>query len=135
MNVKEEPTSFGDEAKAESVLRQGLRESPFNVSTVNRLTWLLATAHDDKIRDPSRALNAATRLNDPRNARPSAPLMDTLAAAYAATGDFENAVKTATEAAARALNPTAGPPDPKLAERIQARIQSYRRKQPWRGLP
>jgi len=126
---------LGDEAKAESVLRQGLRESPFNVSTVNRLTWLLATAHDDKIRDPSRALNAATRLNDPRNARPSAPLMDTLAAAYAATGDFENAVKTATEAAARALNPTAGPPDPKLAERIQARIQSYRRKQPWRGLP
>ena len=126
----------GKESEARDVLEQGLENSKFNVRTVNRLAWLLSTARDDAIRDGLHALNAAKRIADPRNAPPSAMILDTLAAAYAETGDFDQAIATAEKAIEMAKAPSSGPPDNKLAQRIRTRIDTcYKLHRPWRGLP
>jgi len=65
----------------------------------NRLAWYLATYPDSEVRDGRTAVAyaekavAATR-------RTYASYLDTLAAAYAETGDFANAVRIQTEAMA-----------------------------------
>ncbi|MAB90312.1 MAG: hypothetical protein CMJ90_12740 [Planctomycetes bacterium] len=126
----------GKESEARDVLRKGLDKAPGNIRTVNRLAWLLATARDDAVRDGAHALNAAKRLADPRNAPPSAAVLDTLAAAYAETGDFQQAIATAKMAIEMANSPPSGRPDAKLAGRIRDRLETcYKAQRPWRGLP
>jgi hypothetical protein len=61
--------------------------------------------------------------------RPVAPqFLDTLAAAYAEAGRWEDAVKTGLEAQDRARSVN----DDELARRIEDRIRLYRLKQPFR---
>ena len=54
--------------------------------------------------------------------------LDALAAAYAATGDYERAISEATRA--HDLSQRAGVAD--LTEQIDARLRLYRREQPYR---
>lgn len=119
----------GKDAEAKAVLMKGLAESPLNPHTVNQLAWLLSTARDEAVRDGTRALNAAQRLNDPRTAGPTALYMDTLAAAFAETRDFDQAVQVATRAEEAARRSG----DANLADRIKVRIESYRARSAWRG--
>jgi len=63
----------------------------------NNLAWLLATAEDEKLRNSSEAVRLARRaceLTDHKHPR----MLDTLATAYAAGGEFDNAVKTGQKA-------------------------------------
>ncbi len=66
-----------------------------DVTCLACLTWLLATCPDDKIRNGERALSLAQRLVsiDPRPGH-----LDTLAAAYAANGRFDDAIRTQNQA-------------------------------------
>ena len=58
----------------------------------NNLAWILATAPDEKVRNGRRAVALATQAVG--NEHPPSPrFMDTLAAAYAEAGSFQNAVK------------------------------------------
>ena len=69
-----------------------LRLEPNNVRGHLSLGWLLATCPNDRLRDGTRAIEHATKaceLLDWGNAL----TMDALAAAYAETGDFKEAVK------------------------------------------
>ncbi len=93
-----------------------LRLKPKSGGTLNNLAWLLATAPDPTLRDGSRALALAHRAV--ATGRTGAWL-DTLAAAYAESGDFDAAVKTETEALelSRPSNPT-----------FQERINIYRQR-------
>jgi len=77
------------------------RVAPGHVSNLNNLAWLLATASSDTIREPDEAVQLARRLVEGR-ADPSPNHLDTLAAAYAASGRFDEAVATTTRAAALA---------------------------------
>ena len=82
------------------------------------LAWLLATVPDSALRDTAEAVRLAERaadLSDRRDPR----VLDLLAAAYAASGDFDRAVATAQ--AALDLKP----PDP-IAAGIRDRQQLYR---------
>ncbi|MEZ4221834.1 MAG: hypothetical protein R3B13_12955 [Polyangiaceae bacterium] len=57
---------------------------------MNNLAWVLATFDDSRLRDGARAVELA--LEALRRAPRSAPMMGTLAAAYAEVGSFTEAV-------------------------------------------
>ena len=89
----------------------------------NALAWILANDADDALRNPRRALELARRAagltqhNDPH-------VLDTLAAAYAANGQFEQAVHTAEQALKGARENPVGP----LLQQIELRIELYRQR-------
>jgi protocatechuate 3,4-dioxygenase beta subunit/beta-lactamase regulating signal transducer with metallopeptidase domain len=70
---------------------------PRNLVVYNNVAFLLATSPDDKLRDGKRAVELAEKAKQ-FNETPSADLLDTLAAAYAESGDFDRAIKTEREA-------------------------------------
>lgn len=78
-------------AKAVKAYEMACEANVKNVTASNNLAWVLATSPDDSVRDGKRAVRFARRA---MQVAPSiATFADTLAAAYAETGDFENAIK------------------------------------------
>lgn len=59
---------------------------------LNNLAWLLCTSTFDEVRDGKRAVELATRAAEVTEFK-QAHVLSTLAAAYAESGDFENAIK------------------------------------------
>ncbi len=107
--------------EAEDHYRQALQVNPDWLVGLNQLALLLATAPDPACRNGAEAVRLAERacaLTGRRN--PHA--LDTLAAAYAEAGRFDQAVAAAKAAAALA--------DASLADQIHARLQLYQRRQP-----
>ena len=95
--------------------------------TINNLARLLATAPQADLRNGSRALSLAIRAceaTEYKNPR----FLDTLAAAYAETGQFEKAIQTAQEAIEKAL----AKKQESLAEEIKKRLKMYQARQPYR---
>lgn len=76
--------------------RESLRLAPGSVEAANNLAWILATARDPAFRDPGQAI----RLIEAAALESSNPAMlDTLAAAYAASGRHREAAAIADRAA------------------------------------
>src|SRR5205823_1916658 len=91
----------------------------------NEMAWDLATDPDVRKRNGTRALElAVTVCQATRERQPE--FVDTLAAAYAELGRFEDAVATARRAHALATK-HAG-----LAEQVRERIKLYENRQPFR---
>jgi arylsulfatase A-like enzyme/Tfp pilus assembly protein PilF len=91
--------SQGDEEGAVDCLQQVLAVASNSVVGLNGLAWTLATSADEQIRDAARAIILAEQAATlTRRGQPA--VLDTLAAAYAADGRFEEAV-AAAEAALR----------------------------------
>lgn len=84
----------GDTADAVAAYRAGLERAPESVNAANNLAWILATAGDASLRRPDEAIAWAERACA-ASPRARADLLDTLAAAYAAAGRFEEAARTA----------------------------------------
>ena len=101
-----------------------VRLKPKSPQFLNSLARILATHPDPDIRDPDRAVELAERaatLDEGRN-----PLtLDTLAAAYAAAGQFDRAVATANKALERATGAK------HLAHAIFKHRQLYLQKKPY----
>ena len=97
------------------------------VSLLNEWAWMLATSADDERRDGKRAVELATtasqilQYNRPR-------VLNTLAAAYAESGDFDSAVKWSEKA--RELIGDKG--DARLRDDTKAAIATYKSKKPMR---
>jgi len=72
--------------------RQAARLTPNNGSIKNRLAWFLATRPEDRFRNGREAVLAAKNACELSQWKNS-DWMDTLAAAYAEAGEFEQAVK------------------------------------------
>ena len=89
------------------------------------LARTLATSPDAKLRDGKRALEAAKKAVDMIKYR-DGRFLDTLAAAYAETGDFDKAIETQQKAI----------DDPELmkddGEGARKRLKLYREKKPFR---
>ena len=100
---------------------QALRVKPDYVMAQNNLAWLLATLAPAEGGDPVRAVGLAERACKLTSDR-VAPYLDTLAAAYAATGRFTNAVATAQ--AAVDLARSSG--QAQVVSEIQTRLELYR---------
>lgn len=89
---------------------------------LNNLAWFLATCPDDAVRDGQRAIALLEPAMDQ-----SAQMLDTLAAAYAESGDFDHA----GELQHQAIMSLASEDDPRLTAFVQ-RLLVYRRGLPWR---
>ena len=117
----------GDTRQAVHHYRQALRIHPGLVHVANRLAWILATDPDPALRYGAEAVDLAERFcRPPNDANPM--FLDTLAAAYAVTGRFPQAIGTATRAAALASSRG----QPELADQIRQRLAAYRERRPVR---
>ena len=90
------------------------------------LAWLLATCSEAQFRNPAEALRRAERARELTQSR-DPKVLDTLAAAQAAGGDYVRAVATAQQALGLAT--TGG--NPVLAGEIQRRLRLYEAGQPY----
>src|SRR5262249_5073383 len=93
----------GRSAEAISVLERAVGRHPEDINLIHNLARLLATAPDPRVRDGAAALRLALQVRD-RTGGGDPRALDTLAAAYAAVGRFDEARDTAARAAARALS-------------------------------
>jgi len=82
---------------ARDAYEQILRLEPNQAMALNNLAWLLATVPDEDIRDPIRALSLARRAVEIER---SPVFLDTLAEAYYANGQIEDALASIDEALA-----------------------------------
>jgi spermidine synthase len=102
-------------------LEQALRIKPDLVEAQDNLAWLLATLPLSQGGDPVRAVRLAHRACELTGYRVAAHL-NTLATAYAAAGQFTDAVDTAQEA----IDLARSDGQLRLVSEIGARLQSYR---------
>jgi tetratricopeptide (TPR) repeat protein len=119
-NAQDEAGAY---AKALADYREALRLSPLDAQSFNAVAWLLATCPDEKIRDAKQAIEHAERACG-LSAWTNGNIVDTLAAAYASAGDFENAVKWQSKAVQLA-------PD-KQKRDFNERLDLYKSKKPYR---
>ena len=107
-------------------LREAVRIKPDFSMALNTLAWILATHPSGSIRNGAEAVRHAQKAVDLSQER-NAVFLDTLAAAQAEAGRFEEAVRSAQKAAelARAENP-------ELLGDITARIKLYQSGRPYR---
>jgi tetratricopeptide (TPR) repeat protein len=104
-----------------------LQFEPDNIDALNNLGWFLATTEDTSIPNSAEAVKFAQHACELTKYE-QAELLDTLAAAYAAAGKFNEAVKTAEKAIK--LAEAAGKKD--LAKEIKERLGLYKAGRPYR---
>ena len=98
---------------------------PTDPMIANNLAWMLATSSDASVRSPREAIRLAeTVCQQSKRQVPSA--LDTLAAAYAAAGDFDRARSIIREAIQ--LVEKQGKDD--LRQKFNQRLQLYQKSQP-----
>lgn len=102
-----------------------LNLDPENVKNLNGLAWLLATCHDAEYRDGGKAVKFAEKTVDLEY---NPVTLDTLAAAYAETGNFDKAI-TLQEKVILMLRDKA---DKIVLEKCRLRLASYKKGYPWR---
>jgi tetratricopeptide (TPR) repeat protein len=91
---------------------------------LNNFAWVLATSPDDKVRDGRRAVELATKAAE-LSSHSVPHILSTLAAAYAETGDFENAKKWSQKAVDLGEND-------ETREQLSKELASYEAGKPWR---
>lgn len=106
-----------------------LRRAPQYTGAANDYAWTLATNPNDKIRDGRKAVKYAKDACHESDYK-HAPTLDTLAAAYAEAGDWEEAVKWQEEAAKLAEKT-----HPKDVKGMRERVMLYKEKRPFREDP
>jgi len=109
---------IGNWALAAASYRRATELEPGQLEAANNLAWLLATAPDDDVRDGARAVELAQSVVETLR---SPSTLDTLAAALAETGRFDEAVAMMEEA----LRLNASVPTTKT-ESLTTRINLYR---------
>jgi tetratricopeptide (TPR) repeat protein len=87
----------GDTAQAISEYQEALRIDPANTKVQNNLAWLLATCADASLRNGDQAVELARQANEP-SAGTDPVILDTLAAALAEAGRFNEAIRTGQKA-------------------------------------
>ena len=120
----------GQWANARDVFIKLLKQSPNNVGNIQRLAWLLATCPDPNVRDGQQALSLAKQflqMTGPEN-----PIAwDTLAAALAQNGQYDQAVKAIDQGIAKLK--AAG--REQLVESYTQRRKSYEHDKPYHLAP
>jgi len=119
--------SQGKSAEVVKQLREAVRLKPDWPLPIERLAWVLATAKDPVVRNGNEAFTLADRACA-MTGRTDARSLATLAAAYAETGKFTEAISTAQTAIELATR--AGQTE--LATAIQKPLAAYQANRPYR---
>jgi tetratricopeptide (TPR) repeat protein len=115
----------GEFAKAAADFQRAFELAPKDTTILSNYSWLLATAPDDKVRNGKRAVEMALQVCEVAGwDQPG--LLENLAAAYAESGDFENAIKWQTKVVALLKEDSA---------EEAARLELYRNHQPYHQEP
>jgi tetratricopeptide (TPR) repeat protein len=114
--------TLGRSAEAAVAYRDALGLRPEWPGALDRLARLLATAGDERVRDPAEAVRLAETAARLTSSSPRPEVLETLGVAYAADGRLGDAIQVWTQAAelARAAGRDA------LATRIEASARRYR---------
>lgn len=107
--------------------REGLRKEPNNVQLLNETAWVLSTARDASLRDGKEAVPLAQHAVELTSGR-EPEVLGTLAAAYAESGQFDQAVETEQRAAELANQQG----NAALARSLNARLEMMKEKTPIR---
>jgi len=120
----------GDVKRAVAHLEKALKIDPGHMNAEVNLAWILSTEVDDSMRDGPKAVQLAEDVAR-RAGHPNAIVLRTLAAAYAETARFNDAIDTAQDAIqiAKATGNNA------LASDLENNIAAYRQSQPLRSGP
>jgi tetratricopeptide (TPR) repeat protein len=116
----------GDTPAAIAEYETALRLKPDYIEAENNLAWLLGTSSEASLRNGARALDLArdaARLSDYNDPH----VLDTLAAAFAETGQFAEAIKVAEQAIQLAPAQT----NAVLADAVRLRLEGYRAGKPF----
>jgi Flp pilus assembly protein TadD len=112
-------------SKALVEVREAVRLNPNQVELLNCLAWLLATSANPEWRNGAEAVQLAERAAQLTQYLNS-PVLDTLGAAYAEAGRWQEAIATAQKAIA--LAESAG--NKKLARQIRGHLEAYQAGRP-----
>ncbi len=110
----------GAAAQAIAQFRRVLETNPDNVEACDHLAWLLATASNSSLRKGATAVALAQHAGDLAG-RDNPVILRTLAAAYAETGNYQEAAATARRALEIAVKQKNDP----LAGKLQTDIKLY----------
>lgn len=117
---------MGERDEALSHFRAALRLRPDWPAPMSEIAWILATHPDPRLRNPAEAVRLAERAAE-RTRAEQPVILDALAVAYAAAGDFERAATTAERAEALAAAAHADG----LALEIRMRANLFRNRKPF----
>ncbi len=120
----------GEHKKGLQILESGMKSLPNSHVIHNALAWLLATSAVDELRDGARALELSRKTCDHPTYGQNPTYHDTLAAAYAELGQFEEALKVQEKAIqmAEAIN------NETLLVEFNERLDLYREGKPYRDV-
>ena len=117
--------NVGRQAEAVADYEKILKAQPEDDSILNNLAWVLATSPNEKLRDGKRAIELARKACELTEYK-KPHIISTLAAGYAETGDFENAVKWSRKAV------DMGVESEEVDQQLKQELESYQKKKPWR---
>jgi protein O-mannosyl-transferase len=117
----------GRPAEAISQYQEALQLDPVNSKVQNNLAWVLATSTNASLRDGSQAVKLASQANE-LSGGTNPGILDTLAAAFAEAGRFDEAIRTAQKA--QDLARAAGKRD--LVEELNGELKLYQAGHPIR---
>jgi tetratricopeptide (TPR) repeat protein len=130
--------NIGKHAEAIADFDKALALKDSDESLLNNFAWVLATSPDDKLRDGTRALKLATKAAE-ASGYETPHILSTLAAAYAETGDYDNATKWSQKSVELAQKEVdnAKPEDDKTKlesdrDQLKKELESYHDRKPVR---
>lgn len=115
--------AIGEHGKAVADYEAAFKLQPEHSGLLNNFAWVLATSPDEEIRDGKRSVEfgkKACELTEYKEAH----ILSTLAAGYAETGDFANAVKWSKKAVELSTEA--------VRDQLRKELESYEQEKPWR---
>ena len=122
--------SVGDQTAATSDYQKALEfmkeKNEERSGLLNNLAWILATSTEDNLRDGKKAIALGLEACEITEYN-AAHILSTLAAAYAETGDFDEAIKWSKKAVKLGAHE-----EHAQLDQLEKELKSYEEKKPWR---